>query len=587
MENKVKVSVIIPVYQVENYLERAVDSVLAQTLKEVEIILVDDGSEDASPQICDRYAKEYPEQIRVIHKQNEGLGLARNTGVDAAAGEYVAFLDSDDTVEPEMYEELYGKAQETGCDIVMCDVRIIREEEQTTSVSVTYPSPQIDLADYIASGNNITYSVNKLYRRFIWQENRYEKMLFEDIALIPALITRYPNIAYVPRPFYNYYRRANTISTTFTGAMVDIIQAFRNFIDRSNPLYREEVVYCIARQIYWNMFQSRILFQADFVELLGEYRKDFLLNPYIEKDAKVRRLLEYAQKEVIPERFICVHIQREIPQEYLERIREEFPKAELLDVDERYLLGEADEKITDTAKIRQAIEEGHTEYAEEYLALKILYERGGIVLFPQMRANLNLKKLRMNRIFFGFEDTEQLETGCFGALKEHYVIRALLDSYETDQIYNKAFLPLKERLRDFLIIHFNLRVNGKNQLLKKEIQIYLPSILSYDMKNGENCCKKAIVPAPEGYEVVSGAMLKLWSDQLMENWNLYKQERNCKAGQPAPKPAPVRSAADTQALFAQELEERIQEVVNNYENSTCWRITRPIRALSRLFGLDD
>lgn len=585
MENKRKVSVIIPVYQVENYLERAVDSVLAQTLEDLEIILVDDGSEDASPQICDRYAEEYPERIKVIHKQNEGLGLARNTGVDAAVGAYVAFLDSDDTVEPEMYEEMYQKAQETGCDIVMCDVRIIREQEQTTSVSVTYPSPQIDLADYIADGNNITYSVNKLYRRAIWQENRYEKMLFEDIALIPALLTRYPNIAYIPKPFYNYYRRANTISTTFTGAMVDIIQAFRDFIDRSRILYREEVIYCAARQIYWNMFQSRILFQADFVELLGEYRKDFLLNPYIEKDAKIRKILEYVQREVIPERFICVHIQREIPQDYLEQIQKEFPKAMLIDVNETYLSSEECREIP--ASIRQAFEEGYTEYVEEYLALKMLYEQGGIVLTPQMRANLNLKKLRMNRIFFGFEDTQQLETGCFGALKEHYVIQALLDSYETDQIYNKGFLPLKERLRDFLIVHFGLRVNGKNQYLKKEIQIYLPSILSYDMKNGENCCKKEIVQTPEGYEVVSDAMLRLWSDQLMENWNLYKQERNRKAGHGAqPKPAPVKSAADTQALFAQELEERIQEVVDNYENSTCWRLTRPVRAVSRLFGLD-
>lgn len=123
--NEVKVSVIIPVYQVENYLERAVDSVLAQTLEEKEIILVDDGSPDGSPEICDRYARQYPEMIRVIHKENQGLGMARNTGADAARGKYLAFLDSDDTVEPEMYEEMYEKAREGDYDIVMCDVKIL------------------------------------------------------------------------------------------------------------------------------------------------------------------------------------------------------------------------------------------------------------------------------------------------------------------------------------------------------------------------------------------------------------------------------------------------------------------------------
>ena len=91
-----------------------------------------------------------------------------------------------------------------------------------------------------------------------------------------------------------------------------------------------------------------------------------------------------------------------------------------------------------------------------------------------MRANLNLKRLRLNRIFFGFEDEEELITGCFGAIKEHYVIQALLASYEGDNIFNKAFLPLKDRLRDFLIVHFQLRVHGGKQLLKNEIQIYLP-----------------------------------------------------------------------------------------------------------------
>ena len=125
MNNQIKVSVIIPVYQVENYLERAIDSVLAQTLEEKEIILVDDGSYDASPQICDRYAQQYPGLIHVIHKENNGLGMARNTGVKMATGEYIAFLDSDDTVEPEMYEEMYQKAKEEDYDIVMCDVKII------------------------------------------------------------------------------------------------------------------------------------------------------------------------------------------------------------------------------------------------------------------------------------------------------------------------------------------------------------------------------------------------------------------------------------------------------------------------------
>jgi len=498
--------------------------------------------------------------------------------VRAAVGEYIAFLDSDDTVEPEMYEELYERAVEENYDMVMCDVKIIYVEEDRSVVVSTYSSEEIDLSDYIANGNNITYSVNKLYSRRIWEENQYEKMLFEDIALIPSLITKYQHIGYVKKPFYNYYRRANTISTTFVGDMVDIVQAFRYFIDRSNPKYREEVVYNTAKQLYWNLTQSRVLFQADFIELLKEYKKDFLLNPYIQQDKKIQKILDFLDREVIPNTIICVHINRPIPEGYWNEIQEDFPNGKLISADQHYF---PVDQLPET--IQEALAQGRYAYAEEYYALKILYEEGGIVLCPEMRANLNLKKLRLNRIFFGFEDEEEMTAGCFGALREHYVIRALLDSYEEDHIYNKAFLPLRERIRDFLMIHFRLKVNGRNQLLKNEVQVYLPSVLAYDMKNGENCCKKVFHEIPEGYELVRDTVLKMWSDRLMENWNLYKRELNVKRPSGA-KPIHGTHSLRSQQEIQQELEGRIQEVVDLYENSTCWKLTKPIRVLGKLFG---
>lgn len=574
--NEVKVSVIIPVYQVENYLERAVDSVLAQTLEEKEIILVDDGSPDGSPEICDRYARQYPEMIRVIHKENEGLGMARNTGADAARGEYLAFLDSDDTVEPEMYEEMYEKAREGDYDIVMCDVKILYVEENRSVVSSSYPREEIDLGDYIARGNNITYSVNKLYRREIWQENRYKKMLFEDIALIPALVSRYPHIGYVKKPFYHYYRRSNTISTSQVGAMVDIVKAYREFLEGCNPGFRDEAVYCAARQIFWNMTDSRTLFRADFVDFLKKYKRFFLMNPYLEKDKKISGLLNYLNQDVIPDTFICVHFLRGIPDGYRKAMEENFPQSRFL---------EAGEELLDTLhlppSVQEALNQGNLSYAEEYAALYLLKQEGGIVVFPEYRVKLPLKKLRMNRIFFGFEDQESLNAGCFGALKEHYVIQALLDTYWEENIFNQALLPLAERIRDFLMVHLGLKANGRNQLLKKEVQIYLPSILSYDMQDGENCCKYEGYPVPEGYQLIKNQVLKLWSDRLMDNWNLYKRERNRKgsAGTKQEK-IPLTSGS----LREEQLEERARQVAELYENSTCWKITKPLRVLGKFLG---
>lgn len=577
MCREVKVSVIIPVYQVEQYLERAVDSVLAQTLPDIEILLVDDGSEDASPAICDRYAREYPDRVTVIRQENQGLGMARNAGLDAARGAYIAFLDSDDTVEPEMYRELYDKAIEEDDDIVMCDVRIHYVEENRSTVVSAYTGGEFDLPDYIAHGNNITYSVNKLFRRTVWEENRYRKMLFEDIALIPALVTRYPRIGYVPKPFYNYYRRANTLSTTLSGDMTDILEAFRLFLDTSDRRYRDEVVYCTAKQLYWNMTQSRVLFQADFIGLLKEYEPDFRLNPYIAQDKKIRKLLDYLDKEVIPETFLCVHFGRPLPEAWRQTLRQEFPTARLEEADEAAFPPGAFPPA-----VQKALQTGHTAFAEEYASLLLLRDKGGIVLTPESRANLRLKTLRLGRIFFGFEDEEELTTGCFGALPDHYVIRALLATYEEENIFNTAFLPLKDRLRDFLVLRFGLKVNGRKQLLAREIQVYLPSVLAYDMQDGENCCKKADYPVPEGYELVSDAVLRMWSNRLLENWNLYKRAQSGKPAAAAPPPPP--GGGPNEELLSRELDARIREVVETYENSTCWKITRPLRALARWFG---
>ena len=114
----VKVSIIVPVYNVEKYLPRCVASLRAQTLADIEIILVDDGSPDGCPQMCDRFAAE-DARIRVVHKANGGLSSARNAGIDAAAGQYLGFVDSDDAVSPDMYEKMVAAIEKDGTDFAM------------------------------------------------------------------------------------------------------------------------------------------------------------------------------------------------------------------------------------------------------------------------------------------------------------------------------------------------------------------------------------------------------------------------------------------------------------------------------------
>ena len=122
-----KVSIVVPIYNVEKYLEQCIDSIINQTLKEIEIILVDDGSPDNCPQICDDYVKK-DSRIKVVHKTNGGLSSARNAGIEIATGDYIGFVDSDDYIELDMYEKMYNIAIENNVDFVMSDYYSVSNE---------------------------------------------------------------------------------------------------------------------------------------------------------------------------------------------------------------------------------------------------------------------------------------------------------------------------------------------------------------------------------------------------------------------------------------------------------------------------
>lgn len=123
----IKVSIIIPVYNAEKHLKKCIQSVLTQTEKDIEVILIDDGSKDESLHICQLYEKQ-DNRLRVIHQENSGVSAARNKGITLAKGEYIGFVDADDWIDCEMYRLMLGEAKKTDADVVMCDARTVYED---------------------------------------------------------------------------------------------------------------------------------------------------------------------------------------------------------------------------------------------------------------------------------------------------------------------------------------------------------------------------------------------------------------------------------------------------------------------------
>ena len=227
------ISVIVPVYRVEEYLERCVKSILSQTYKNLEVILVDDGSPDQCPAICDACA-EKDVRVKVIHQENKGLSGARNAGIDAASGEYLAFVDSDDYVSPHFIEELYQLLQDTGCAIGQCRFSYVKGDglvEEGDSAFCIYRGESLMEQLYGPEEKATCFVVawNKLYRAEIFKETgiRYpEGRIHEDEATTYRLFHEAKKLAFLDRALYGYYtENGGSITSVFSAKRLQWLTA--------------------------------------------------------------------------------------------------------------------------------------------------------------------------------------------------------------------------------------------------------------------------------------------------------------------------------------------------------------------------
>lgn len=220
------VSVIVPVYNAEKFLGECISSVTAQTCRDIEIILVDDGSADRSRTICDR-AAEGDRRIRVIHQDNRGPSAARNAGIDAARGEWLMFVDADDTITPDAVETLLKTAVETDCDIATAsifrgtDPKSIRRQAKEATVVVTSDTA---IRKLLYQDGFDSCPVAKLFRRELFDTLRFPVgRNFEDLWLVPRLYALPDKIAVTPATVYFYRQYCESFMSHYSQARLDIL----------------------------------------------------------------------------------------------------------------------------------------------------------------------------------------------------------------------------------------------------------------------------------------------------------------------------------------------------------------------------
>lgn len=290
-----KVSVIVPVYNVEKYLAKCLDSLVSQTLDEIEIIVINDGTKDNSQTIIDSYVKKYPSRVYAYFKENGGLGDARNYGLQFAKADYIGFVDSDDYVRADMFEKLYGSAINEDADLVLCDIEYVWENSQERKGLkglVQVDGVEIRKSVFLSP----LFAWNKLYRKelFTTYNLKYPKRLwYEDIPVTIPLFAFANKISYVDEVLIYYVQRDSSImASKNTSKMRDIFVVLKqvyDFYQSYNLLekYHIELEYLFIEQLmlygsfrfYRSNSSFKLMYEA--LNVMRNYFPNWRKNRYI------------------------------------------------------------------------------------------------------------------------------------------------------------------------------------------------------------------------------------------------------------------------------------------------------------------
>jgi minor teichoic acid biosynthesis protein ggaB len=286
------VSVIVPVYNVENYLRECLDSIVAQTYRNIEVILIDDGSKDSSGEICDEYADK-DNRVKVIHKENGGVSAARNTGLDVAKGEWISYVDSDDYIEDTMLENLICLAKENDVELAMCSFKDISECENVTQENdIRIFSKDELIYNYVVRNTDycITEGIwDRIYKRVLVDGLRFKNdRINEDILYTMEVFTRAHKAVYTSEKLYNY-RAGREGNITGRKATIDSIKDKIYCSKNSAKILREsgnEELADIFECIHFLEISELLIFN-------GEKNNDDILNYKRYMRPIVKKVLNY------------------------------------------------------------------------------------------------------------------------------------------------------------------------------------------------------------------------------------------------------------------------------------------------------
>lgn len=297
-KEEILVSIIIPVYNTEKYLNKCLYSLVNQTLSDIEILIINDGSPDNSQQIIEEYVKKYTNKVFSYQKENGGLGSARNFGLEFVKGEYIGFIDSDDYVKPDMFEKMYNKAKAENADLVICEFDFVDEiGNYITSTQINGYKDLLITDKCYAHKYGRTEAFNKLYHRDLFFNSgiRYPKGWFEDFGTTPLLIEAANKIAYVNEPQMYYVQRNGSIMSQtkqFTDKYFDTLRMTEIIIKNKNIFQPENYKFYMQQVAPVHFFLKYFL---SILKIKNEKKKVEIIKKWGEE---LNRLVPYWYKSI-------------------------------------------------------------------------------------------------------------------------------------------------------------------------------------------------------------------------------------------------------------------------------------------------
>lgn len=315
-----KISIIIPVYNVEPFLGKCLDHIVAQTFQDYEVLLVNDGSTDNSQLICREYAQK-DRRFTVINKKNGGLSSARNAGLDAAKGEYIGFVDSDDYIASDMYELLYKNIIKYDADISICSFYVVFADghisHNKNSNICRYMNNEEAVKTLLTAEHFENFVWDKLYKRGLFDNIRFpENELFEDIAVMYKLLDCSKTVIYESKPKYYYVQRPGSIlNSGFSIKKMQFIEQYKKIISFSKGrggIYDRESRALYARGSLWLIYEAGI-YGKEYSGILNKLKENVLNNYDVSIKSPILRtsdkIVIYLLKRGISINLICrVHL---------------------------------------------------------------------------------------------------------------------------------------------------------------------------------------------------------------------------------------------------------------------------------------